>query len=696
MKHKLRLIVSAMLCLSVLFTLLAVNVQADVTITSNQTGTHGGYDYELWKDSGNTTMVLKDGGAFSCSWNNINNALFRKGKKYNETQTHQQIGNITMTYACDYRPNGNSYLAVYGWTVDPLVEYYIVEAWGNWRPPGATSKGTVTIDGGVYDIYQTTRYNAPSIKGDRTTFEQYWSVRREKKTSGTISISQHFNKWESMGMRMGKMYEVALVVEGYQSSGSADVTSMSIIVGGSGNPTTPPVPTPTKTPDNTKRNAFSKIEAENYSDLSSSTIEIIGTGGGGSGIGYIENGNYVVYNNVDFGSGVSSFKAMVASNADTTTNIQLRVGSPTGTLLGTLAVKNTGGWNTYLEQSCSVTGVTGVNDLYLVFTGPVNVDYFTFTSGGGSYTPNPTKNPGSLGDLNDDGSIDSLDLSLIKRHVLRKTQLTGSALANADVNSDGSVDSIDVSLLKRYVLRKITEFPGQTPTTKPTETPKATPTPNVTVKPTQPTVNPNAKLVALTFDDGPDNRLTARVLDKLDKYGVKATFMMVGQRVNDSTAAIVKRVVDSGHEIGNHSWGYSGMANMSAADIKKSINDTNAAILKYSGTTPKFFRPPNLETSPTLFQAVDLTFVGGLTANDWIQSTTAEQRAAAILNGVRDGTIILLHDVQPEPHPTPEALDIIIPALKNQGYEFVTLSELFRLKGVPLNPSDNRMYHSVP
>jgi len=81
MKHKLRLIVSAMLCLSVLFTLLAVNVQADVTITSNQTGTHGGYDYELWKDSGNTTMVLKDGGAFSCSWNNINNALFRKGKK---------------------------------------------------------------------------------------------------------------------------------------------------------------------------------------------------------------------------------------------------------------------------------------------------------------------------------------------------------------------------------------------------------------------------------------------------------------------------------------------------------------------------------------------------------------------------------------------------------------------------------------
>ena len=395
MKKKLMAIVSTMVCLVFLFSLLSVNVQADVTITSNQTGTHGGYNYELWKDSGNTTMVLKDGGAFSCSWNNINNALFRKGKKYNETQTHQQIGNITMTYACDYRPNGNSYLAVYGWTVDPLVEYYIVEAWENWRPPGATSKGTVTIDGGVYDIYKTTRYDAPSIKGDRTTFDQYWSVRREKKTSGTISVTQHFNKWESMGMKMGKMYEVSLVVEGYQSSGSADVTSMSIIIGGSGNPTTPPGPTPTKTPDNTKRNAFSKLEAEDYSDLGSSTIEIIGTGGGGSGIGYIENGDYVVYNNVDFGNGATTFKAIAASGADTATNIQIRTGSPSGTLLGTLTVQPTGGWNDYKEHTCSINSVKGVANLYLVFNGPVNLDSFTFASGGSNPTPTPTSKPTS-------------------------------------------------------------------------------------------------------------------------------------------------------------------------------------------------------------------------------------------------------------------------------------------------------------
>ena len=68
MKQKLMTIISTMVCLTVLFTMLTTNVQANVTITSNQTGP-GGYDYELWKDSGNTAMVLKDGGAFSCSWN---------------------------------------------------------------------------------------------------------------------------------------------------------------------------------------------------------------------------------------------------------------------------------------------------------------------------------------------------------------------------------------------------------------------------------------------------------------------------------------------------------------------------------------------------------------------------------------------------------------------------------------------------
>ncbi|HEY8464192.1 MAG TPA: glycoside hydrolase family 11 protein, partial [Bacillota bacterium] len=140
MKEKrMRLLLTILMCFT-----LTLPVVAATTITSNTTGTIDGYDYELWKDSGTTSMTLNGGGKFSCSWSNINNALFRIGKKFDSTKTHQQLGNITVNYGCNYQPNGNSYLCVYGWTKSPLVEYYIVESWGSWRPPGATSKGTIT------------------------------------------------------------------------------------------------------------------------------------------------------------------------------------------------------------------------------------------------------------------------------------------------------------------------------------------------------------------------------------------------------------------------------------------------------------------------------------------------------------------------------------------------------------------------
>lgn len=198
--------------------LLAVFVQysAAQTLTSNRTGTQGGYNYEYWKDNGTGTMTLGDGGNFSCSWSNVGNILFRKGlRPGSKTQV--------ITYSAQYNPSGNSYLSVYGWTKNPLVEYYIIESWGSWKPPGsASSKGTITTDGGTYDIFQNSR-TGPSIEGNGT-FQQYWSVRQSKHTSGTITCGNHFSAWESKGMKMGNLYEVSFVVEGYQSSGSADVT----------------------------------------------------------------------------------------------------------------------------------------------------------------------------------------------------------------------------------------------------------------------------------------------------------------------------------------------------------------------------------------------------------------------------------------------------------------------------------------
>nr|AGU99224.1 xylanase XynHAD4 [bacterium enrichment culture clone HAD4] len=212
-----------------------VNAQTSITLTSNASGTFDGYYYELWKDTGNTTMTVYTQGRFSCQWSNINNALFRTGKKYN--QNWQSLGTIRITYSATYNPNGNSYLCIYGWSTNPLVEFYIVESWGNYRPPG-TSLGQVTIDGGTYDIYETTRVNQPSIKGT-ATFDQYWSVRTSKRTSGTVTVTDHFRAWANRGLNLGTIDQITLCVEGYQSSGSANITQNTFSQGGNpggGNP----------------------------------------------------------------------------------------------------------------------------------------------------------------------------------------------------------------------------------------------------------------------------------------------------------------------------------------------------------------------------------------------------------------------------------------------------------------------------
>jgi len=238
-------------------------------------------------------------------------------------------------------------------------------------------------------------------------------------------------------------------------------------------PSTSPVPTPTTSSTNPdKKSAFARLEAENYTSIESSTMQKIPTDDG-NGIGYIESGNYAVYKNIDFKSGATSFKALVASALSG--NIELRLNSPTGTLIGKLPVAVTGDWGIYQEQTCDVSGVSGVNDLYLVFSGPVNVDWFTF--GGGQPV-------GTLGDLNDDGKVNSTDYSIMKRHILGLTELTGEALANADVNSDGSINSTDYALMRRYILDIISVFPGasSSPSPNPTPTRSPVPSPKGTVK----------------------------------------------------------------------------------------------------------------------------------------------------------------------------------------------------------------------
>ena len=186
------------------------------------------YHYEIWYQGGNNNMTFYDNGTYKASWNGTNDFLARVGFKYNEDKTYQELGPIDAYFKWSKQGNagGYNYIGIYGWTVDPLVEYYIVDDW--FSEPGAnllgSKKGEFTVDGATYEIYQNQRNNAPSIKGNQT-FPQYFSKRKGgARSCGHIDVTAHFKKWEELGMKMGKMYEAKVLVEAGGGSGSFDVS----------------------------------------------------------------------------------------------------------------------------------------------------------------------------------------------------------------------------------------------------------------------------------------------------------------------------------------------------------------------------------------------------------------------------------------------------------------------------------------
>lgn len=190
-----------------------------------------------------------------------------------------------------------------------------------------------------------------------------------------------------------------------------------------------------------------------------------------------------------------------------------------------------------------------------------------------------------------------------------------------------------------------------------------------------------SKLVALTFDDGPNTTTTYQVIEKLEKYGVTASFFLIADKINEESAKAVLKEKENGYEIANHSKTHSFMSKLTAEEIKSEIEHTSEKIYELIGTYPKFFRPPFINVSQTMVDNIDLPFICGINGLDWEPEVLAEKRAEMILGAMDDGMIILMHDM-PGNDETVKALDIIIPKLLEEGYEFVNISDLFKLKGV--------------
>lgn len=197
------------------------------------------------------------------------------------------------------------------------------------------------------------------------------------------------------------------------------------------------------------------------------------------------------------------------------------------------------------------------------------------------------------------------------------------------------------------------------------------------------------KTVALTFDDGPNTVHTGMLIDLLAKLGVPSSFFLVGENITPQTAGLLKRAHELGIELANHSFTHRDMTAFSTAEVKSEIARTSALIHDITGYEPRFFRPPYIAVNDGLYGLVGLPFICGVGCNDWDKAVSVEERVKFLTEDIPDGCIILLHDQCDNPG-TPEALKRALPRMLDDGYDFVTISELFRIKGV--TPEVGKMY----
>ncbi len=251
------------------------------------------------------------------------------------------------------------------------------------------------------------------------------------------------------------------------------------------------------------------------------------------------------------------------------------------------------------------------------------------------------------------------------------------------------VEPTPATLAMGGIIPERTETPGR-PTPDPNvgrppePTPEATPVPDETAAPF-PTfaVDPEKPMVALTFDDGPSKK-TTRILDVLEQHGARATFFVVGTQL-EAYPEITQRAAAMGCEIGNHTYSHQNLTEISVDEIRTQIDSVNELVKQTTGRDIVLVRPPygagikdETVTSTVEYPLIMWT----IDTLDWSTRDT-DSTLEAIRKDIRDGSIVLMHDLY---DPTAAAVEIIVPELVGQGYQLVTVSELFTAKEISLVP----------
>ncbi|MPM72142.1 hypothetical protein SDC9_119115 [bioreactor metagenome] len=207
-----------------------------------------------------------------------------------------------------------------------------------------------------------------------------------------------------------------------------------------------------------------------------------------------------------------------------------------------------------------------------------------------------------------------------------------------------------------------------------------------------PVVDNNEKVIALSFDDGPNPLQTPRLLDMIERYGIKVTFFQIGEQIGSKdgkvfpeSKKILERQISLGCEIGNHSYTHANFNNITDAEAKKELELTSSLITSACGEYPILFRPPggNIKNKKSLCTELGYFIINwAVDTEDWkLKKLATEEATAQILQTVKSnaksGRIILMHDLYKN---SVDAAEHVIEYLLSEGYRFVTISELCDLR----------------